>query len=739
MMLSYKCFFQFRTDLDLPNLYFSDNYAVSAGEAVYAGNIRDCALDGSTYTEDSYEMFLNISQFSINPDSNTSVISSRANRLCLCEVNPLCSSLSTSYHNISTYPGKIFNVNIQAFGFFGDRIITGQTPAEICATIVNNNSSSGVDIVSGKMQQISQFCSSAAFVVQGYEGQTVDIVLSPVTSTVFYPVYIRVVLQNCPIGFSFSNQSRTCECASIFSSNGVICNIGFSTFTRKTNQWIGLINGNDDVAAVAGDCIESEHCNNSEVSNFTLAESDVQCINDHSGVLCGGCRYGYSVILGSTECRECSNSYLALLSFFAVAGLFWIVFLSFFDVTVKSGRVNGMLFYANVIKLANFEFFALRQPAYLAFQIMINWVNLDFGIPSCFYDGFDLYVKTWLNFAFPLYLFLHFVVIVFCAKRFGAFNKILPTNILAVLTTLALLCFTKLLRSCSFVWPFQKLESVGGSDNVVVWLFDGNISYFSLKHGILFVFSSIVFVVFVLPFAVVLVINPYLQSFTAHEDTCFERFVCFFRRKIFKFKPLLETYDGPYLTKHRYYNGLLIILRLAIFLITVSTSYNSNGQVWFKSTAVSIICIILLGVVVKGKIYGCPANVIVEFLYLVNLTILEFVILVMQLSGVSNENQGIVVSLSIAGAFVTFVGVVIYEKSYMCEPKLYKLLGKDYVSREDACGDIRQKEGINSQTIYNINDSDNQFLSVIDEERRMNAFAVTKQEQLIQDLITSEN
>ena len=140
----------------------------------------------------------------------------------------------------------------------------------------------------------------------------------------------------------------------------------------------------------------------------------------------------------------------------------------------------------------------------------------------------------------------------------------------------------------------------------------------------------------------------------------------------------------------------------------------------------------------KGRIYGCPANVVVELLYLVNLTILEFVILVMQLSGASKEYQGIVVSLSIAGAFITFVGVVIYEKSYVFEPTLYKLLGKKYVSREDACGDIRQKEGINNQTIYNINDRDNQFLSVIDEERHMNALTNNKQEQLIQDLITSE-
>ena len=35
-----------------------------------------------------------------------------------------------------------------------------------------------------------------------------------------------------------------------------------------------------------------------------------------------------------------------------------------------------------------------------------SWLNLDLGIEVCLFDGLDGYWNTWLQFAFPAYLFL---------------------------------------------------------------------------------------------------------------------------------------------------------------------------------------------------------------------------------------------------------------------------------------------------------------------------------------------
>ena len=733
VMLSYRCFFQLDSSQPLPILYFSNNSAGRAGEAVY-GNIKAC-LGNEIYADDSYDIFRKISHFSEGLNSSSSIVSSKANRICLCTGSlPDCSSnLTSRNYSIDTYPGKSFQVSIEAFGFLGDDDIGGQTPAEVKAVIANNVTYAILS--NDATQQISKGCSNASYTLLGNESQTVDIQLSPNTDAVFFPAYIRVNLVNCPSGFSFSSQTFKCVCLEFFVKNGIICDIETNTFTTTNSRWIGYVR--DKLIAV-GRCSESEYCNASTIIH-TLASDHLDdiCINNHSGTLCGECKPGYSITLGSSKCMKCPNEYLSLLIFFFIAGFLLIAFLSFFDVTVKTGRINGMLFYANVIRLANYEFFQLRQPAYLIFQIMINWINLDFGIISCFYDGFDYYAKAWFNFAFPFYLLLLVVIIIICANHSTNFSKLLPKNILPVLTTLLLICFTKLLRSSADPIPYEVIETEEG--NRIVWRFDGGISYFNLKHGFLMIFSILVFLTYVVPFALILTIYPSLQAFTGHYNTCFEPFVCFFRRNIFKLKPLLETYDGPFIIKHRYYTGLLAILRLIVFLVSAS-AYASidGGNTWFKSTAVSIICIVLLGILVTAKIYTCPANMIVELLYLVNVTILEFVVLVMQLSNVKAEYQGAVVSSSVALAFITFIGVVIYEKYLAYEPNIYKCLGKKYVPNSEKCSEKYERE--ERDAIADTNDQVNHVMSMIDENYRR---AVTsdqrdKQQQLIQNLINTE-
>ncbi len=735
VMLSYRCFFQLDSSQQLPTLYFSNNTAGRAGEAVY-GNVKVCLLGNETYTDDSYAIFREISQFSEELNSSTSIVSSKANRICHCsESLNDCFSSSVSYHNIDSFPGKIFQVSIEAFGFVGDKDIGGQTPAEINAVIANNSSYAAINT---ETQEISKGCNNISYVLYGSENQTVDIQIYPNTDTIFFPVYVRVNLQHCPTGFSYSSQNSKCECVHIFVGNGITCEIQTNTFTITNQRWIGFVKYDGKSSIGVGRCSESAYCKISTVSTINSGDFDNQCIDNHSGALCGECIPGYSITLGSSQCMECSNEYLALLIFFFAAGFLWIAFLSIFDVTVKTGRINGMLFYANVIRIANFEFFRLRQPGYLIFQIMINWINLDFGIISCFYDGFDIYSKTWFNFAFPLYLFLLIAIIIICANHSTKFSKILPKNILPVLTTLLLICFTKLLRSSANALPYEMV--VTEDDSTTVWRFDGAIKYFGLKHSFLFIFSFLVFFLYVVPFVLILTIYPYLQSFTRHENTMFESFICFFRKKIFKLKPLLETYDGPFLTKHRYYTGLLVAMRLLIFFVSAgvyATVNSTEDSTWFKSSTVSIVCIVLLGILVSAKIYGCRANLIVELLYLVNVTVLEFVLLVMQLSSVSAEIQGAVVSTSIGLAFITFVGVVIYEKYLAYEAVIYKFLGKEYVPRTEICRIRHERAEDNIKT--DANDQVNHVLYLIDEDSRRAAsgdiWKTEKEEQLIRNLI----
>ena len=64
------------------------------------------------------------------------------------------------------------------------------------------------------------------------------------------------------------------------------------------------------------------------------------------------------------------------------------------------GTINGT---AMLKAKLNVSFFQGSVPVVSQF---ISWLNLDLGIEVCLFDGLDGYWNTWLQFAFPAYLFL---------------------------------------------------------------------------------------------------------------------------------------------------------------------------------------------------------------------------------------------------------------------------------------------------------------------------------------------
>ena len=137
--------------------------------------------------------------------------------------------------------------------------------------------------------------------------------------------------------------------------------------------------------------------------------STFQCNHNHSGTLCGSCREGYSIALGTLHCLpNFSNDYLALILPFILSGIALVVFSLLLGLTVTAGTINGLIFYANIIHIHQYNMFF---PA--GTQQLLAWLNLDLGIETCFYDGMTIYAYTWLQFVFPFYVwFLIGVIIV---------------------------------------------------------------------------------------------------------------------------------------------------------------------------------------------------------------------------------------------------------------------------------------------------------------------------------------
>ena len=185
-------------------------------------------------------------------------------------------------------------------------------------------------------------------------------------------------------------------------NNGITsCNINNQSLHRPAEKWIGLMNKQYGMGITIHNHCPLDYCK-PEDNDIQLAQPDKQCAQGHSGILCGECSPGLSL---ASNCMKCSNVYLLLLAPFALAGVILVslLFKLKCTLTVSEGTLNGLILYANINRTIYFT--ATPSSLYMRIQaVFIAWLNLDLGIETCFYSGLDAYVKTWLQFAFPIYV-----------------------------------------------------------------------------------------------------------------------------------------------------------------------------------------------------------------------------------------------------------------------------------------------------------------------------------------------
>ena len=173
------------------------------------------------------------------------------------------------------------------------------------------------------------------------------------------------VNHTCPPGFKLANLSeiqRSCVCIQRLAKYTNHCDItdGLGHITRSSHDqfWVGY-------DSVSNALILHPHCpldycvHHSAV--FSLNNTDLQCAYNRSGLLCGACRKGYSLVLGTSQCMQCTNIHLTLLVPFALMGLALVVFLLVSKLTVATGTLSGIVFYANFFSVKHNIFLPIKS------------------------------------------------------------------------------------------------------------------------------------------------------------------------------------------------------------------------------------------------------------------------------------------------------------------------------------------------------------------------------------------
>ena len=136
--------------------------------------------------------------------------------------------------------------------------------------------------------------------------------------------------------------------------------------------------------------------------------SDAQCALNRTGLLCGSCQAGFSLSLGSSRCLMCQDDWPVMFVTITLAGILagivLCIIILILNLTVAVGTINGVIFYANILAASYSTFLPKNQPN--PASIFISMFNLELGFDACYLKGMDAYTKTWLQFAFPLYVFV---------------------------------------------------------------------------------------------------------------------------------------------------------------------------------------------------------------------------------------------------------------------------------------------------------------------------------------------
>ena len=324
----------------------------------------------------------------------------------------------------------------------------------------------------------------------------------------------------------------------------------------------------------------------------------------------------------------------------ALAGIALVVLLIVLNLTVSVGTINGLIFYANIVR-ANHATFFLPNTSKSFLSWFIAWINLDLGIETCFYNGLDAYVKTWLQFVFPLYIWFLVITIIVLSHYSKRATRLSGRNAVQVLATLFLLSYAKLLRI--IITIFQSTE-LGYPDNSVrnVWFYDGNIDYLKGIHVPLFI-AALLLLFISLPYTAILIFIQLLQQFSSYR-------VIFWVQKL---KLLFDTYTGPYKDRHRYWTGLLLLVRIVLFLIF---SLNTRGNSNINLLAIIItVLILLMYMVLAGGVYRKWSLNVIEYSFFFNLGIFAFAT---SYTKITQRGQTAVAYTSSSIAFALFIIIV---------------------------------------------------------------------------------
>ena len=632
-----ECIFSQPTDKI--TISMKHNTATQGGDAIYGGQLEDCKL---------WDIV------DIMERNTSSAVSSPPNEVCICSDDFPQKHTCSHFMQLDIYPGQRFHIPLVCVGQYNY-----SSPCKVQAHLQMTSFANIAEETI--LQNIAKECKQLYYSIETQQTNYTETLYLTIVGQEVQSYYewiflnIEIRIKACPPGFITNFNAKKCICTEYLASNGITCNIDDERLHKTSSMWVGTYSE----GVVVHQVCPFDYCK----SNFTKVDpfnQQEQCDFNRSGVLCGACRPGLSLALGTSQCKECSNINLLLLILFALAGVVLVVLLLKCNLTVSTGTINGLIFYANIVRSTQTAFFPSNTDNKFVsiISVFIAWLNLDLGIETCFVNGLNTYYRTWLQFIFPLYIWTIVGLLILISRYSIKVSKWTGSNTVSVLATLFLLSYAKLLRTTFDTFSSTTLINVNGTPTTL-WLLDGRYTFLEWPHSLLFAAGLFILLAHILPFTILLLMAPILQRYTHYK----------LLRWVNKLKPLLDAYQGPYGVKSRYWTGLLLLGRLVIL---TAVSLNVSGKQAINLLVIiivlSILRIILMAFGITIKLYTSKLSNFLELFFLANLLLLTATSLFLQSNQTDKiSGQSITICCMVGSAFVMCGLILAYHCYVMCQ------------------------------------------------------------------------
>ena len=652
----HPCIFQFTRHSDFDGSNKIDNSINFNKNVWYSAIIFGASLNSCYWANDC--MYANttitpgdVYGYIIHYSYDNNLVSRTEATLCYCQDNITYDCIEDRFNPIQasrtvSLKLKLINSNFSTAVYINSSQVLKNTLVPACDLPLPH-----------KMFEMSQECTTISYSIISNLTGMCSLYL---TTTDFHrPVYVYyVTLQKCPLGFVFLDGK--CDCDPVLTRNipYMKCNPENSSILHGPKSWIAMTEDETDYL-YKPDCI-SYHCSH-DFFFMQFKNPDVQCLHNRTGLICGHCPMDLDAMLGSLQCGKCSNYWLLLVPVFLIIGIILVLALFVLNLTVVEGKINGFIFYTNVLNTFMYKIFPVNSIAFVA----VSLANLDWGIETCFYHGMTEYAKVWLRFAFPVYLFFIVLVIIYASRYSQRIEKLTRRRVIPVIATIFLLSYNKiLLVTNTALFYYVKVHKLRNNEIFRVWGLDTSVPLFGARFLMLFVTCLLIFFLILVPTNILLLFTK----------------LCYRSQLIIShLKPFLDAYHAPIKEKHHSFLGVEFLVRAITFIL------GNNLLDVYEMLAISVLLLLAF------SSYFCAVqpfkktiNNIIYMIFVYFVGLISVLNVAFQFK--KNSSYVLLFNLFFAIPFVLFLGILCYHahKYILQDSKTYHryfTFAKDFIAQ----------------------------------------------------------